>query len=223
MIISEIKAVVFDLDNTLYDVEQYFSGAFQDIATYMNREYGKRPNDVYKLLMDIWKDKTSMYPHLFNDMLECFGLNDEKDVRNIVHIFNDYKCKIEPYTDAIPTIMSLRDYDIMTGIITDGTAYRQKRKIQELGLCGFFDMIIYTAEMGCSKPSELPFNFALEKLGTMPCQTIYVGDNPYLDFKGAKATGMETMRLLKGEFSRIDKNEWVDYKINNLSDILDFL
>ena len=47
-----------------------------------------------------------------------------------------------------------------------------------------------------------------------------VGDNPYIDFEGAKKTGMITARLLKGEFSDIDTDEWIDYNIKNMYDVL---
>ncbi|RSD35149.1 MAG: putative hydrolase of the HAD superfamily [Methanohalophilus sp.] len=217
---TEIKAVVFDLDNTLYDAEQYFFGAFEDISTYMYDEYGTDSNEVFEVLLTIWKEKTSMYPDLFNDMLKYFNIYSVEEIKNIVQIFNNHECKIKPRSDVIPTINLLRKDNIKLGIITDGTVHRQERKIKVLGLAEYFDIIIYTKHIGHPKPGELSFQKAIDNLGVKPCQMIYVGDNPYIDFEGAKKTGMITARLLKGEFSDIDTDEWIDYNIKNMYDVL---
>jgi putative hydrolase of the HAD superfamily len=215
-----MKAVIFDLDNTLFDVKQYFSGAFSDIATYLKEKHHLSSIEIYKRLMATWNEKTSMYAHLFDDLLGELGLDDE--LEKIVQIFNEYEGELKPYSDTIPLLTSLQKAEIKLGIITDGNPQRQMRKIRLLDISRFFDVIILTKELGQSKLTEDPFRKALHELGTIPECSLYVGDNPHLDFKGAKHIGLKTVRLMKGEFKNMSKNEYIDYEINELKELTGF-
>lgn len=213
-----MKAVIFDLDNTLYNVEQYYLGAFKEIADYLSRKYGLSKQEIYKRLVNLWRGKTSMYSHLFDDLLDLFELGNE--LRNVIKIFNNYDGELKPYPDVTSTLKELKKRNCKLGILTDGNVERQKRKIKLLGLDRFFDVIVFTKELDNPKPSEIPFQEAINKLEVSPQKSFYVGDNPLIDFEGAKKMGMKTVRVLKGEFRNIPKNRYIDYEINELKELL---
>ena len=79
-----MKAILFDLDNTLYDGKQYNLGAFNKIAKYLSKKYSLSRQEIYKKLVNLWKKKTSMYPHLFDDLLNSLDLKNE--LENIIKI-----------------------------------------------------------------------------------------------------------------------------------------
>ena len=212
------KAIIFDLDNTLYDPKQYFFGAFKEIAMYLSKKYNISKEEIYVKLKNIWKEKTSMYPYLFNDLLNLLDL--KKELNNILKIFNNYEGVLQPYPDVINVLNRLKEKGYLLGIITDGTIERQKRKISLLGLDNFFDTIIFTKQLNNPKPSKIPFEYAIEKLNVNSECTYYVGDNPLIDFKGAKKTGMKTIRVSKGEFRNIPKNKYIDHEIKELEELL---
>lgn len=214
-----MNAIIFDLDNTLYDVEQYFLGVFDEIAGYLSKEYHISGQATYKNLVNLWKIKTSMYPHLFDDLLNSLGL--ENELENVIKIFNDYDGKLKPYPSVIPTLKELKKRNYKLGIITDGHVERQKRKINSLGLGGFFGVIVFTKELYNPKPSEIPFQEVINKLKITPQQSFYVGDNPLIDFEGAKKVGMKTVRVLRGEFKNIPRNEHIDYEIEEFKELLE--
>ena len=214
-----MKAALFDLDNTLYDAQQYFLGAFTDVSKYISTKHDIAERVVYKALVKLWKEKTSMYPYLFNDLLELLHLSQD-GLPTLVKIFNEYVGKIEPYPDAIPTLQKLKKTGVKLGIITDGNMERQKRKIELLELTLLFDAIIYAEEIA-SKPSPTPFLAALERLHTKAMDACYIADNPLIDFKGAKEAGMKTIRILQGEFAVIPRNEHIDFEIEKLSELLE--
>lgn len=213
------KAVFFDLDNTLYDVQQYFLGAFKDISLEIAGKHGIPEQRVYKVLVELWREKTSMYSHLFDDLLGILHLNKE-GTQNIVRIFNEYAGTLELYPDVIPTLQALKGRNYKLGIITDGNVERQKRKIKSLKLEPFFNAIIYTNELE-PKPSSLPFLTALTMVNGRSQDSFYVGDNPVIDFKGAKAAGIETIRIVRGEFAEAPWNEYIDVEIKNLDELLE--
>lgn len=213
-----MKAMTFDLDNTLYDVSQYYLGGFREIAEYLSKKYNLSSQKIYKKLKDIWDEKTSMHHHLFDDALDFFSC--KKELNRILGMFNDYEGELRPYPHVALILEELKKRKYKLGIITDGDVDRQKRKVRLLGLGGLFDEIILTKELGSLKPSVVPFQEMINRLGVTPQESLYVGDNPLLDFEGAKKAGMKTVRLLKGEFKDMLKNEYIDYEIREFKDLL---
>ena len=65
-----MKAVFFDLDNTLYDTKKYNLRAFKSISEFLEEKYNQNSNEVYEILKNYWEKKTSMYPKLFDDILK---------------------------------------------------------------------------------------------------------------------------------------------------------
>lgn len=216
------KAVVFDLDGTLYDVKQYFGGAFGEISAYISKKYGSSQQDVFQSLVQLWQEKTSMYPRLFDDLIALLHLG-QGELENLVSIFNGHTTKLEPYPDVIPTLKRLQGEKYKLGLITDGNVRRQQRKLQMLDLEHYFDTIVYAREVE-PKPSSLPFVTALSKLEVATEEdTFYIADNPLLDFKGAKEAGMHTVRILRGEFANLPANKDIDFEITKLDELLEIV
>lgn len=214
-----MKALFFDLDNTLYDSKQYFFGAFKEISEYLSKKYKIPSWEINKKLKSLWQEKTSFYKFLFNDLLDNFDL--EKELEEVIQIFNSYNSKLKSYPDTVSTLKALKKKGYKLGIITDGNISRQNRKIERLGIKDFFEVIIFTKEINKSKSSENPFLIAAKKMKILSEEAFYVGDNPAVDFEGAKRAGMKTIRLLKGEFKNKSGNKYIDYEIKKLNELLE--
>lgn len=216
-----MKSFFFDLDNTLYDANQYFSSAFLEVAEYLSKRCNTSKKEIYEKLMNLWEIKTSMYPHLFDDLLDNIGV--ECELESVIKIFNNHDCKLIPYQDIIPTLEELKNKKCVIGLITDGNVVRQKRKIKSLGLIDFFNVMVYTNETNNPKPSEIPFIEAINNVRANPQDSYYIGDNPIIDFMGAKKVGMATIRIRRGEFRNYPTNEYIDYEIKDSIEIIDFI
>jgi putative hydrolase of the HAD superfamily len=83
------------------------------------------------------------------------------------------------------------------GLVTDGFASVQQRKLASLRLSEQFDALVLTEELGpgLSKPSAFPFQVVLKRLGVSAEEAVYVADNPTKDFIGARLVGMATVRM----------------------------
>ena len=213
-----MSAIFFDLDNTLFNVKQYFYGAFKKISRYLSKKHNISRKKIQKKLKELWKNKSSMYPNLFDDLLKFYELDE--NIEDIVEIFNNYDGKIKPYNDVLSTLGEFKRRNYTLGIITDGNIQRQKRKIRLLGIQDFFDIVICTYELNSPKPSEAPFKEAIHRLKAKPDMIYYVGDNPLIDFKGAKKIGYFTIRLKKGEFIQLPNNEFIDIQIKRIKYLL---
>lgn len=218
-----MKAVLFDLDYTLYNTDNYYLDAFQDISKYLEEKYGLSATEVNKTLIEMSNQREDKYSHLFDDLLKHYNLNNEK-IQNIVKVFNNHEINASShlYPDAINILKTLREKNYKLAIITDGNLARQTRKIQTLELEKLVDNITYT-ENTKPKPSTLPFLAALDSIKVEPSDSIYIADNPFVDFKGPRTLGIKTVRILRGRFIHVAHDGDVDYTIKKLDEILDIL
>jgi putative hydrolase of the HAD superfamily len=73
-----------------------------------------------------------------------------------------------------------------------------------MGLAERLDVAVFSSEIGRRKPDESIFRAALERLGTDPELTLFVGDRRYEDVRGAKQLGMTTVQAF---WFRADEDE----------------
>jgi putative hydrolase of the HAD superfamily len=219
-----IKFVCFDLDNTLYDQKLYFIESFNIIAKYLNESYSISYVAIIDKLWSLLNSKGSMYPRLFDDLLNLFGLYDKKIIKDLVQLFHQAPVtSLMLYEDA-RNVLPLLAQKYMLGLITNGDQQMQKRKVAALGLEELLNIKIYTAEIGFPKPAPEGYNLALKMAEIGPEKSLYVGDNPYIDFEGANNIGFYTVRLLRGEFKdSIVNDSLVDATIQDFYELQEFL
>ncbi len=87
---------------------------------------------------------------------------------------------------------------------TDGTLGMKRKRVRTLPFYDMFETVVVAGEDTQNiKPSKMPFILVAKRLGLPPNKCVYVGDNPKVDVKGAKAVGMQTIlvrrRRLKGD------------------------
>ena len=180
-----IKAVIFDLDDTLYRETVYVKSGFCAIA----REFGdaSMAEKLYSLFL---KDNKNVYQRAGLTEDECLRCIDiYRNHYPNIHLSDDYKSLLE----------KLRKDGYKLGIITDGDAERQKRKIDALGLWDLVDNVIVTDELGgieYRKPNPAAFEKMRDFFGIEFDEMMYVGDNPEKDFYIGNVYPIKTVRLM---------------------------
>jgi len=193
-----IKAVVFDLDDTLHAERAYaFSGflavaaAFEDVLG-PARESAGRMRALYN---------TNARSRVFNTMLARQSeVVDETLVGRMVECFRNHAPSIELYDDADRALRRLSGrYGI--GLISDGPLTMQQRKIEALDLGRRVDEIMLTAQLGPGhdKPDPLAFETMTRRLGVFHSACVYVADNPSKDFIAPNQLGWDTVRIVRPE------------------------
>ncbi|MEJ5328356.1 MAG: HAD-IA family hydrolase [Candidatus Bathyarchaeia archaeon] len=203
-----IKAVIFDLDNVLYDERTYVDVAYCEIARFLASICRLSEQVIYKKLLDELHKKTSMYPRLFNDVLLDLDL-DVALLPEILKIYAQVTPNLRTYPGIKKLLRVLRKKRVKLALVTNGCVEIQRNKIKLLKLEKYFDVILFAREVAASleKPNPQVYIKALELLGTKAEETLCVGDNPHTDFWGAKKLGMRTIRLLIGEFKFVKMPE----------------
>lgn len=181
---SNIKGVIFDLDDTLYSEKEYAKSGYKAVAEYLgDTAYSDR----------LWHFFESGKPAV-DELLEELGRESEKDA--VLDVYRSHKPNLHLYEGVREMLIKLRDRGIKTGIITDGRPDGQRSKISALGLEELVDDIIVTDELGgvqFRKPCDIAFRIIQNRWRLPASQIVYVGDNPAKDFQAPKQLGMKSV------------------------------
>lgn len=215
-----IKAVVFDLDDTLYNERDFVYKGFMEVAKYICDKYHMEIQEIYNSILEIFhKDGRGK---VFNRLCDKYNLNE--DIDNLVEIYRNATPTLNLYDDATYILERLRG-NYLLGIITDGKNTVQWNKIRSLNLEKYMDKIIVTDDYGKEywKPSEEPYKDMLNFFRIKSKECIYIGDNPCKDFISAKKLGIHTIRIIReiGDYMNIfisDEFE-AEYKVKSLIDV----
>ncbi|WP_458188056.1 HAD family hydrolase [Haladaptatus sp. NG-WS-4] len=97
---------------------------------------------------------------------------------------------------GVPDMLdTLRDA-YRVGLLTNGPVVAQRGKLAQLGWETHFDTTIVTGELDAGKPDEHAFEVLCAELDAPRCETVYVGDDPKMDVRGAKDAGMTAVQVL---------------------------
>jgi putative hydrolase of the HAD superfamily len=102
---------------------------------------------------------------------------------------------VRVYPDAMGALRALRCGGLRLGVCSNA-AYRSAsmhEQLRHLGLDAFIDAAVFSAEVGWRKPSPQLFAAALETLGAVAGETVFVGDRMREDVGGAASAGMRTV------------------------------
>ncbi len=189
-----MKALVFDLDDTLYNESDFVHGAFKVVAQYLSRKHKLGRDELYRAMLRLLADNGR--GRIFNDICDLYNLDE--DINNLVEIYRNAAPNISLYEDAEYFLNYCRG-KYKLGLITDGIHYVQWNKIRLLDLEKYFDCIIVTDDHGKDfwKPSIKPYVKMAEELWAAFDEMICIGDNPRKDFYGARQLGIYTVRIIR--------------------------
>ena len=216
---NNIKCVIFDLDDTLYNEIEYVKQAFMNVAVYLSERYGVSSDKLYERMLELLNNDGR--GRIFNDIIEEYNITECP--KELVEIYRATRPELELYEDAGKCIGVLKNNNIKLALITDGCAQVQHNKINGLGLEDIMDCIIVTDDYeNAAKPSTIPYKMVMEKLAiNEPSACIYIGDNPKKDFVGARKLGMNTVRIIRSEgmFMALEADE--GYEADSVVDSLE--
>jgi putative hydrolase of the HAD superfamily len=111
--------------------------------------------------------------------------------------FAEYVAAWELHEDALPVLDELASRGIRLGIITNGDAAFQSRKLVGLGIDGRFEHVIASGSVGVAKPDARIFHHACELYDVAPSDAVYVGDRLTTDAVGAAQAGLTGVWLAR--------------------------
>ncbi len=234
--ISGVKAVLFDLDETLIDATEGFSAAHRAVADELARFIRSRGTEVEeteiqsklkalddKMNLERRYNRNTWWPALLDELKLKNELSLQKLEELTLIYWRAFASFSRPYQDAEPTLEYLKKKDYRLGLVTDtdGTKGMKKMRIGQLNLIRFFDVLIISGEDTLhTKPDPEPFLLAAAKLDVKPGECIVVGDKPFTDIKGGNSAGMRTIIVNRRDWKAEDR---ADFEIESLSEIHEIL
>ncbi|MEP7235919.1 MAG: HAD-IA family hydrolase [Ignavibacteriota bacterium] len=220
-----IKAVVFDLDNTLVDfmaMKKRAIGAAIDAMVDAGLEL--EPQEIQSRIDTIYKERGMEYQQVFDDLL--FNIFQKIDHRVLASGIIAYRrareASLKPYPHVTATLMELIRRDVKLAVLTDAPSREAWLRLCYINFHHFFDVAVTFDDTGERKPSEKPFRMALDRLGVDASSALMVGDWPERDIAGAKAVGMKTAFARYGDFFGI-KEHGADFELADISDLLNIV
>ncbi|MED3064899.1 haloacid dehalogenase [Bacillus thuringiensis] len=192
-----IKAVIFDLDDTLISERRYIESGYKHISKLLSEKLQKDEQKLYQLLMDLFNENTR---NVFNRVFDTFGISyTQNEIMELVEEYRNHTPIIQFFEDVLPCLKNLRSKGINVGIITDGYANGQRQKLKALKAFNYFDEIIVTDELGRQywKPHSKAFEIMKEKLDAKFDEMLYIGDNPEKDFYISNIHPIQTVRIYR--------------------------
>ncbi len=182
-----IKAVIFDLDDTLFLEKQYVKSGYLAVE----KAFQKIDNMAEKLWSAFNEKKKA-----FDTVLDAEGLLTDENLEFCVNTYRNHTPNIFLIDGVKKMLEDLTEKGFKLALITDGRVEGQRAKIKALDIEKFFSSIIITDELGGEKfrkPNETAFIKTLENLGVLASQAVYIGDNLNKDFIAPDKLGMKSI------------------------------
>lgn len=226
-VMKNIKAAIFDLDDTLYPEIDYITSGFNCVAKYLKTKIDIDTKDIFEQLSYLFKE--NMF-NVFDRFLEENNYKNEVLLNECIEIYRKHYPDIKLFPDSELVLCWLKNQNFKIGIITDGRPEGQWNKIRALNIKKYTDYIIVTDELGgvkFRKPNDIPYKIMLEKLGIDPEESVYIGDNPSKDFITSNKLGMNTI-MVRNNFGlykheNISKTNMAKVTVNHLAEIINHI
>lgn len=223
-----IKAIFFDIDDTLYDSTRLATMARKNSIQAMIdaglpiKDEGK----VYEILKRVIAKFGSNYQRHYDRLMEELNLeaNPKIVAAGVVAYERTKMGYLKPFPGVIPTLIRLKN-GYKLGVISNGLAIKQWEKLIGLGIYHFFAFVATSEELGYEKPEREIFDLAMKKLEVKPRECVMVGDKLDTDILGASKVGMYA--VLKKSKTIVKKTSAKkispDFEIMNISEIFQVL
>lgn len=205
-----IKAVFFDIDNTLYDYDAMHELAMKQLVAYTQERWHlseqitvegvKRAMD--DLTESLGRDNASSHNRLirFAHFLEEQGIYDYAGAMEMAELYwKSFFDHMQPEKGLLPFLDQLKKAGIRIGVGTNMTAYVQYLKLQSLGVLPYVDILVTSEDAGAEKPNPAFFACCLKRAGLRPEECAFIGDSQKHDIEGAVRSGMHAVWYSRGK------------------------
>lgn len=200
-----IKAVIFDLDDTIFD-HQYarraalgsLKNTFPSLANQevvaLEAVHERFLQVTHSRLLEGQLTLTEARRERLRLLFEEFGLMaTEKELDEGDALYRStYDGSRRPVPGVLALIAALKTR-VQIGVITNGLGTQQQEKMSFCGITEMIDAVVISEVVGFKKPSREIFEYALSELRVLPAEAIMIGDSWQSDVLGARAAGLSTV------------------------------
>lgn len=231
---QNIKAIFFDIDDTLYSTYHFARAArLSSVQGMIDVGLNMDVDECFKEYMETIDEFGSNYGSHIDKMLKRIpreryeGVNPAVIIAAGVVSYHKTKAKgLVPYDDVVEVFKILHRHKVKIGIITEGWQIKQAEKLVRLGLLDYIDshLIFITDQIGIGKKNPKLYLRAAQESGFAPSECVQVGDNPLKDIDPANKAGFITVFCRRsGKHKDKDGETLPDYTITNMWELFSIL
>ena len=198
-----LRAVVFDLDDTLFPQAQWLAGAWKAVAAAASRQ-GVDPGALEARLVEEAAAGSGRGGIIDRALASVPGGSGVSLAPLLEAFWNHRPEQLDAYPGVPEALEGLR-HRARLGLVTDGEPRGQRAKMEAAGVSTVFDAVVLSDELGREhrKPDPAPFRAVLERLGVEADEAVFIGDRPDKDVAGPAGVGMWTVRVRTGEYADV--------------------
>jgi putative hydrolase of the HAD superfamily len=220
-----LRAVIFDLDNTLTDFMRMKRVSIKAaIEEMIDAGLKMSIEEATRKLFDIYDREGIEDQRVFDRFLEEeLGVIDPMiHTAAIIGYRRGREYTLVLYPHVRKTLLELAKRGLKLVILSDAPRYQAWSRLCYLNLPHFFDHVITYEDTQVRKPDAAPFKRAIELLQMSPDEVIMIGDWPERDMVGAKGVGIRTVYARYGDTSGAT-HSGADYEIDDISELVDIV
>lgn len=195
-----VRAITFDLDFTLWDLEgvlhraealqhEYLISNYPEVGRwYSNEAVRSLRMELFKERKDLRYNVTELRKAVLRRIAAECGYGEEL-VEGAFQVFLDARHDVKLYDDTRPLLERLQGRYVL-GVITNGNA-----DVHRLGVGEYFDFALSPMDVGAAKPDRIIFEAACHRAGFEPEEIAHIGDDPEADVIGSANYGMQSVWL----------------------------
>jgi HAD superfamily hydrolase (TIGR01509 family) len=195
-----LRAVLFDLDDTLFDHESCARGALEAVhrsherfrsVTFQEFErlHAVLLEELHQRVISGELDLDTARIERFRRLFEAAGAGD-RPAEEGARVYRECYIRTRRAIAGAAALLSTLKPRVKIGVVSNNLLAEQQEKMKQCGLDGFVDALIVSETVGVMKPDPLIFRVALEQLAVTHDETVMVGDSWAADVEGARAAGI---------------------------------
>ena len=220
-----IRGAVFDVDHTLFD--RY--ATLCEILPGARERFALAEGVTDAQLTSAWIAADKKYVHfgwkrMFGELAKTgvFAPPAPSPEELGAFLWETFARVAVPFPYTRPTLEELRRRGLRLAVITNGKSALQRKKLEMIGLDGFFDEVIVSEEVGIDKPDPEIFHIMARRLGLPEKELCYVGDSEENDVKGSRAAGYTPVWIRTTGSWEFPEIPMPRLRINALYELLDY-
>ena len=203
MSLGAVRAICFDLDNTLWEIEPVLARAEGILADWLHARYPRIPQrftpeemlEVRAGLLRERPDQAHDFTFLRRETLARLAavVGYERAVAHeAFELWHAARNQCVPFAEVIPALARLKTR-FRLATLSNGNA-----DLETIGLAHHFEVSLHAATLGCAKPDVRAYDALARALTLEPAEILFVGDDPHADVAGPRNAGMQTVWVNRG-------------------------
>ena len=231
-----IKGILFDLYGTLIDIEtdESLEEIYRAIAHYLtyhgiSLHRWEVRDRYYEIMKQQKEERCEEYPEIdvkaiWNSLLRREGIRAPSTRKKLAEILAQlYRAISRKRLQLYPDVKRVLDELLPTyrmAIVSDAQPCWAVPEMKAVGLNGYFEPIIISANYRFRKPDTRLFGKALDTMKLVPAEVFYVGNDMYRDIYGASQLGIKTIFVDSNQGAKSHEDVIPDYFAHRFEDIL---